>query len=166
MILPDDKGERSTKETPGPMAALNHGEGGHGLAFRIQADEIETETEILFRREIIRPGSLPILHPVHVGTRRVSALIFVADHAEPVILGDISHDRQLRYIATGSGLPGSSCDDLASTIDYFQKSGIQDAHCATLLCEVDACIADTTAELSPLGNPDAPAPRAANPWDH
>ncbi|WP_424964915.1 gamma-glutamylcyclotransferase [Dinoroseobacter sp. S375] len=146
LILLDDKGGRGTKEAPGLMAALDDGPGCDGLAFRIAAADVEIETEILFRREMIGPGYLPILHPVALADQTVSALVFVADHSEAVILGDICRDRQLRYLATGSGLLGTSRDYLASIVDHFCQFGIEDAHCSALLREVDARIAATTAE--------------------
>ncbi len=132
------------------MAALDPGPGCDGLAFRVREAEIETETELLFRREMIGPGYLPILHPVQIGEASVTALVFVADHAEPVILAEISRARQLRYIATGTGILGSSRDYLASIVDHFRQIGMEDPHCSALLREVDALIAARSGEPATL----------------
>ena len=47
-ILEDTYGGRGTVEAPGLMAALDAGAGCHGLCYRIAAEAVEHETEILF----------------------------------------------------------------------------------------------------------------------
>ena len=102
-ILMDDKGARGTKDAPGLMAALDTGEGCDGLAFRIRAEDVEVETQILFRREAIGPGYIPGFVPVRIGGAEVRALTFLADHDYPGIRGDITRSEQIRFIATGAG---------------------------------------------------------------
>lgn len=50
-LLKDIYGGRGTKEAPGLMAALDKGGCCEGLAFRITANDVDAETEILWRRE-------------------------------------------------------------------------------------------------------------------
>lgn len=141
LILMDDMGGRGTKEAPGLMAALDEGEGCEGLAFRIQAGDVETETEILFRREAIGPAYLPRFVTARIGADEVPALTFLADHECLDILGDITRDEQVRYIATGSGFLGTSRDYLASIVNHLTHLGIADEHCADLLRAVEAYLA-------------------------
>lgn len=140
-ILREDKGGRGTAEAPGLMAALDEGAGCDGLVFRIEAGDVETETEILFRREMLAPGYLAVFVPVQIGEEAVRALAFLADHGAPEICGDISWQDQVRMIATGAGMLGTSRDYLANIVRHFDHLGIEDAECTALLREADAWIA-------------------------
>lgn len=141
MILFDDKGGRGTKDAPGLMAALDVGDGCDGLVFRIAAPEVEAETEILFRREVIAPGYIPAFVQVQIDDGMVDALTFLADHDTPDIRADLPREDQVRYIATGTGILGTSREYLANIVAHFDIMGIEDDHCATLLKDVDAFLA-------------------------
>lgn len=140
-ILRDTKGARGTQEAPGMMAALDAGGGCDGLAFRISADNVDTETEILFRREMIGPGYHAVFIEADIGEEAICALTFLADHGSPDIHPDISRSDQVRHIATGKGFLGTSRQYLVNVVDHFRHLGIVDRHCADLLVEVDAYIA-------------------------
>jgi cation transport protein ChaC len=145
-ILKDDKGGRGSPDAPGLFAALDRGAGCEGLAFRIAAEAVDTETEILFRREVIGPGYLPGFVPIHFGGTSVSALSFLADHNCPDICGEISREDQIFFIATGYGTLGSSREYLANIVEHFTHLGIEDAGCTGLLRDVDAFIAGLPAK--------------------
>ena len=55
-ILEDTYGGRGTVEAPGLMAALDTGAGCHGLCYRIAAEAVEHETEILFSPRVDGSG--------------------------------------------------------------------------------------------------------------
>ena len=147
-ILKDDRGGRGNPEAPGLFAALDKGAGCEGLAFRIAAEAVDTETEILFRREIVGPGYVPGFVPIRFGGTKVSALSFLADHECPDICGEISREDQIRFIATGSGTLGTSQEYLANIVDHFAHLGIEDDHCTGLLRDVNAFMA-SIAEKEP-----------------
>lgn len=140
-ILVDEKGARGTLEAPGLMAALDAGDGCEGLAFRIEAAAVQTETEILFRRELAGPGYVPAFVPARIGGTETPALTFLADAKSPDIRADIPRNDQVRYIATGTGFLGTSRDYLANIVSHFALLGIEDAHCEDLLRDVDAFLA-------------------------
>ena len=137
-ILFDEKGGRGTAEAPGLMAGLDAGDGCEGLALRIPAAVVDVETEILFRREAIGPGYTPAFVPVRIDGETVRALTFLVNHASPDIRPDLTHDQQVRYIATGAGFLGTSRDYLANIVAHFDALGIQDELCASLMRDVDA----------------------------
>jgi glutathione-specific gamma-glutamylcyclotransferase len=137
-ILVDRHGGRGTAEAPGLMAALDHGAGCEGVAFRIAAEKVETETEILFRREMIGPGYHPRFIPVVIAGQEVRALSFLADHDDPSMQGDIARAVQVRYAATGVGFLGTSYEYLASTVAHLAEVGIEDQEASALLAEVRA----------------------------
>jgi len=136
-ILKDTLGGRGTREAPGLMAALDVGGLCEGLVFRIREEDIETETEILWRRECIMPAYLPRFVTAEVEGAPVRALTFIADRAADALEPDLSFEEQVHLIATGTGFLGSSRDYLASIVDHFAALGIHDEACVRLLTAVD-----------------------------
>jgi glutathione-specific gamma-glutamylcyclotransferase len=128
--LKDTWGGRGTAEAPGLMAglmaALDHGPGCTGLAFRISQTEVEAETKILWRREQISGAYAPQFMPVATAQGEVEALAFVANHASPVICSDLTQDETVRYLATGTGILGTSRAYLESIAAQFAALGIAD----------------------------------------
>lgn len=137
-ILVDTHGARGTAEAPGLMAALDDGPGCDGVVFRIAAGKVETETEILFRREMIGPGYLARFIPVTIDGSEARALTFLADHDDPLMRADISRADQIRYAATGAGFLGTSFDYLHSTVAHLAEVGITDPDASHLLAQARA----------------------------
>jgi cation transport protein ChaC len=140
-ILVDVHGGRGTAEAPGLMAALDDGAGCDGLVFRIAAAQVETETEILFRREMIGPGYHARFVPVLIDGAPARALTFLADHADPLMQPRISRAEQLRYLSTGTGFLGSSYEYLKNVVDHLHELAIPDP-------DLDALLAETEAEMA------------------
>lgn len=145
-ILKDDKGGRGTQDAPGLMAALDEGVGCEGLAYRIAEKDIETETEILFRRELVAPGYIPTFIPVHIDEKVIHVFAFLADYTSPDMLQKISRSDQVRWIATGAGFLGSSRDYLFNIVQQLTRLGIEDPACTALLREVDVYISSEQAK--------------------
>ena len=151
LILVDTRGGRGTKEAPGLFATLDAVkgcEGCEGLAFRIAESDVENETEILFRREMLAPGYHARFVPARIGDAEVRVLAFVADHDVPDVRPDLTYEEQVRYVAHGAGDLGTSRDYLANIVGHFAYLGITDANCSDLLCAVDA-------HLSKMANKEA-----------
>ncbi len=140
--LLDTKGARGTPEAPGLMAALDHGGTCEGLAFRIEASKVDTETEILWRREMIGPGYIPTFVTGMLGERPQALVTFVGDHASPDICPGLTEEETVRFIATGAGILGTSRDYLGNIVGHFDTLGISDAYCSGLLRAVDAYLAE------------------------
>ncbi len=140
-ILVDDKGGRGTVEVPGLMAALDQtqdkGTICDGLAFRIAAQHVHAETEILWNREMIGFAYLPAMVTAHINGRFDKALTFVANHAAASIHPTLPRADQIRYIAQGKGFLGTSKAYLESVVSQFAALGIVDEHCTELLREVE-----------------------------
>ncbi|NNJ67208.1 MAG: gamma-glutamylcyclotransferase [Boseongicola sp.] len=126
-ILKDTFGGRGTDETPGLMAALDHGEGCHGLAFRIAKEELETETDFIWRREFIAPGYHPEFATVETDHGSFEALTFLADHEAETMCADLTWEEKVRFAATGKGLFGTSLEYISNIIEHFETLGIDDA---------------------------------------
>lgn len=140
-ILLDDKGGRGTAEAPGVMAALDRGSCCEGLAYRVAAQDVETETEILWRREMIGPGYVPTFVTARIDRQPLSALTFVADQSAEVIRPDLPRADQVRFIATGTGFLGTSKAYLENIVSHIALLEIVDEDCAALLREVEDYLA-------------------------
>lgn len=136
-ILKDIYGGRGTPETPGLMAALDNGDGCDGLVFRIAKKDIETETEILWGREMIGPGYIPTFVPAIVEERTIEALTFVADHEAEAMQRNLTRQEQIQFITSGRGFLGSSLEYLANIVAHFTALGVTDEDCSALLGEAE-----------------------------
>ena len=132
-MLVDNRGGRGTRDAPGVMAALDSGTGCDGLAFKINAEKVDTETEILFRREAIAPGYLARFVPVVIDGKTVPALTFLADHAQDHMQPNITRAEQIRFAATGQGILGTSLEYLQNTVEQLGRLGISDDDASDLL---------------------------------
>jgi len=148
LILVEYRGGRGTMEAPGLMATLDAGDGCDGLVFRIAAADVETETDILFQREMLAPGYLARFIPARIGDEEDRVLTFLADHDVPDVRPDLTHEEQVRYVAHGAGDLGTSRDYLASIVGHLGELGIVDQSCSDLLNAVDTYLA-ATAEKEP-----------------
>jgi cation transport protein ChaC len=136
-ILKDIHGARGTREAPGLMAALDTGGECDGLAFRIDREAIELETDILWRREFIGPAYFPVFISAHLGEVTVNALTFVADYDAELIVPELSRTEQLEYLANGSGFLGFSADYLKNIARQFRLLNIEDEEVEGLLSELN-----------------------------
>lgn len=137
-ILKDVNGARGTADAPGLMAALDVGSGCDGLAFRIAAKDVETETEILWRREQIGPAYTAVFVEAEVGGAPIDALTFVADHGAPMIEPGITREEQVLFLATGVGFLGSSMDYLQGVATKLRALDISDTEVTSLLDDAEA----------------------------
>lgn len=132
-ILKDIYGARGTSKMPGLMAALDTGTGCDALLFRIARDDIDEETEVLWRREQIGPAYKPVFVEAFIGEQPISALTFVADHDAELIDTSLTRRRQLHFLATGKGFAGSSMDYMRNIQVKFVERGIRDREIDGLL---------------------------------
>lgn len=126
------------KQSDGLMAALDRGDGYHGLAFRIPADNVEEETRNLCTREMVLPSYVPRFLPTDLDGESIMALAFLADHDTDMNRSELTREEQVRYLATGSGFLGSSRDYVETIVRQFAALGIDDP-------EVEALVADVCA---------------------
>jgi len=137
-ILKEIYGGRGNREVPGLMAALDHGDGCEGLAFRIPKDMIDADTEILWRREMVAPSYVPTFVTAVVGDQPLEALTFTADHKADQICGGISRDEQINCLINGVGILGTSLEYIENIVAQFDALGIRDEECSALLAEANA----------------------------
>lgn len=132
-ILKDEYGGRGTVEKPGVMAALDRGDGCHGLAFRINERQLEEETRILWRRERVAEAYKPGFIELETSVGPLTALTFVVDHSARMIDADMTWDEQVRFCATGVGQFGTSLDYVENLVTHFKAMKIGAPHVCALL---------------------------------
>lgn len=126
-ILVDD-GARGTPAQPGVMAALDQGAGCEGVVFRLEAETLRTELEIIWRREQIAPAYVPVMNDFATAQGPVRALSFVANHDSRDIDATISFDRQVAALASASGVIGTNFEYIESLKRNLDTLGIRDDH--------------------------------------
>lgn len=138
MCLVDRRGARGSAEAPGLMAGLAEGGRCDGLVFRISADQVEEETERLWRREMIAHAYYPVFAPAATPQGPITAMAFVADPEADMIEIDLPRALQVDYIAKGEGFLGTSLEYLENTLAQFDAMGIDDPDLKALLRDVRA----------------------------
>lgn len=136
MCLVDTRGARGSAEAPGLMAGLTEGGVCDGLAFRIPADQVEDETERLWRREMIAHAYYAAFGEAETIQGPVKAICFVADPTSDQIDTDLSYAQQVQYIATGEGMLGTSYEYLENTLIQFDAMKVDDPALRALFRDV------------------------------
>ena len=117
---------RGSPEHPGLMAALDEGGDCRGLAFRIQAEDVEAETRILWRREMLLHAYRPSFVPLETDHGAVEALTFVIDRSAQNYRPNLSEEETAHFMASGVGHFGSSMAYLENLVEHFETMGIED----------------------------------------
>lgn len=131
-------GGRGSPEQPGLVLSLMPRQGARcdGLVFRMAAHTVEAETQILWRREMIRGGYAPSLFAVHTPQGPVNALVFSARPDNPSYVHDLSLDETADIVATASGHLGSNRDYLLQLAAQLTALGLDDAYISDLVARV------------------------------
>ncbi len=89
-------------EHPGLVLSLEQQPGCcRGLAFRIAADLVEAESEILWRREMILFSYSPRMVSVATPQGSIKALVFASDKSQPNYIGELPLKKTAATIAQG-----------------------------------------------------------------
>jgi glutathione-specific gamma-glutamylcyclotransferase len=116
---------RGSKSDPALMAALDSGGVCHGLAFRIPADAVDHETEILWMREMIGDAYRPLFRIMLTPQGSIEALAFVMDRTSPRF-ADLGAAEAAAIIASGTGVLGTNLEYFDNLADHIAALGIED----------------------------------------
>ncbi|NDW52798.1 gamma-glutamylcyclotransferase [Aliiroseovarius sp. PrR006] len=133
-----DEGGRGTVNEPGLMLAIDEGGKCDGLALRIEADKVDHETFVLFRREMIAPAYQPDWLSLDTAAGPIEALGFVANRDNKNIRPGIPLHDQAEMIAQAEGFLGTNYDYLSDTQKHLDLLGIDDPYIAELCAAVGA----------------------------
>jgi cation transport protein ChaC len=116
---------RGSREKPALMAALDEGGECHGLAFRVPAQAVDRETEILWMREMIGEAYIPVFRKVATPQGPVEALAFVMDR-QSARFADIGAEEAAGIIASGTGILGTNLEYFDNLATHVEALGIRD----------------------------------------
>jgi cation transport protein ChaC len=131
---------RGTPENPGLMLGLMPGGGCTGAVFRVAEAAIESELDILWRREMIAAGYIPKWVPIidGDGADMGHAIAFTMNPASPGFCGDLPEEEMVERLATAAGRLGSAAEYLFRTRDGLREMGIHDAFVESAAQKVEA----------------------------
>jgi len=118
---------RGTPGNPGLVLGLDRGGRCHGVAFRVEAKEVEATVRYLREREQATSVYLERRFPVRLDDgRRVEALAYVADRTHAQYAGRRSFEDVLMLVRQGVGISGRNPDYVRSTYEHLIGMGVVD----------------------------------------
>ncbi len=129
---------RGSPETPGLTLGLKPGGECLGVAFRIAADAVRNELDVVWRREMVTGAYTPTwvtLRGLEDGTR-YKALTFVMDPNNDRYADALSVEETALAIAHATGRLGSCREYLFNTVAHLDALGLPDAHLQDLVTHV------------------------------
>ncbi len=121
------EGGRGTPDRPAVMAALDKGNGCHGLALRIAGERLSEELGHIWRRERIAPAYVSQMVTAQTDQGDIQALTFLADHSAEAIRPDLTRDQQVEALASAEGVLGTNIAYIDNLKHHFDQMGIADA---------------------------------------
>ncbi|MEC7764265.1 MAG: gamma-glutamylcyclotransferase [Pseudomonadota bacterium] len=137
-----DEDARGSRAQPGLMLGIDAGEGCDGLAFRIARDQIDHETFVLFRREMVTDGYNAVWTTLSTDHGEIKGLAFVVDRAVEKICPDIPMDQQARMIAVAEGMIGTNFEYLDNMRRHLAMLNLRDPYVDDLYERVTALRSD------------------------
>ena len=131
---------RGSPERPGLMLSLEPGGSCHGVIYRLPADAIEEELDLLWRREMLTRSYRPVWVVARTARGIGHAVAFAANRSHQRYRGDLNAATMARYLAHGEGPLGRCCDYLFETVAHLHELGIRDPRMEALEQRVRALV--------------------------
>ncbi|MEH6404568.1 MAG: gamma-glutamylcyclotransferase [Sneathiella sp.] len=123
---------RGSPENPGIMLALDNGGSCNGRAFFIEPDAVESETEVLWMREMLSGAYKARWCTIRMKEKSIQGLSFVINHQHSRYIREISSEKTIELLGTGYGYLGSCREYLENTIDHLDEINVQDRYLHSL----------------------------------
>lgn len=135
---------RGSPARPGLMLALDRGGSCRGMAHRIRAAQVESETEILWMREMLGGAYRPQWIRLHGpdGPLAAPAFTFVVNRDSARYAGKLPEDEVVRRIARAEGQLGTNRAYLYRTVERLDALGVGDGPMHRLCARVRAAAGD------------------------
>ncbi len=127
---------RGSSDYPGLMLALDRGGSCNGMAFRIRANQIESETRILWMREMISGAYIPHYGPLTTEKGVIKGLTFVINREHQRYMGNLGLDKTAKMICNGKGILGTCREYIENTVDHLQEISVRDRYLNRVLKRV------------------------------
>jgi cation transport protein ChaC len=127
---------RGTTDNPGLMLGLDRGGACHGVIFRIAEEAVESELDILWRREMFTGAYCPTWISARHHGESVPAIAFIINRDNVRYAGRLPDDKVAHHIATASGPMGACRDYLFETVEHLSELGIRDRRLEAMAARV------------------------------
>jgi cation transport protein ChaC len=117
---------RGTRERPGLMLGLDRGGSCAGVAYRIAAQSVETELDVIWRREMMTGSYAPTWVRLRTAEGPVEAVAFVINHAHERYAERLNEAEVAAVVAIAEGRLGACRDYLFNTVDHLRELGLRD----------------------------------------
>ena len=119
---------RGDAQTPGMLLGLEEGGECIGSVLRVAEEDVATELDILWRREMVGHGYIPRWLDVESldGAPLGQAITFTIDPNGPNYAGDVPERELIRRVANARGMLGTSWDYLVNTRHGLRELGVAD----------------------------------------
>ena len=142
---------RGMPDNPGLMLCLVAGGSCAGIAHRIAPEHVESESRILWMREMLSGAYVPMWVDLDLGGRLVRGVTFVINTDHPRYLPDLPVEEKARRIAKAEGHLGTNRDYLFRTVAALTSAGVQDPYLDEIHRRVRELVPVTTASDTPSG---------------
>ena len=131
---------RGMPDNPGLMLCLVPGGACAGIAHRIAPEHVESESKILWMREMLSGAYIPTWVDIDLGARHVRGVTFVINTSHPRYLPGLSIDEKAARIARAEGHLGTNRDYLFRTVAALEGAGVRDTYLDDLHARVRALV--------------------------
>ncbi len=129
---------RAMPDKPGLMLAIEPGGEMSGVVHRIDRAAIDSETSILWMREMLSGAYIPAWLDCETADGPVRAVTFVINKAHDRYAGDLPIEDQARRIAVAEGQSGNNRDYLYRCHAELRRMGVADPYVEALFSAVTA----------------------------
>ena len=129
---------RGSPDNPGMVLGLEPGGSCNGVALRLAPDKVESETQILWRREMFAGVYKPRWVRARTAKGVISAIAFTMDVHHLRYTRGVTLAQRVHALATAAGRLGSSYEYLASTVAHLDELGVRDGAMHHLLRLVES----------------------------
>jgi cation transport protein ChaC len=129
---------RGSPDRPGLMLGLEHGGCCTGVALRIEATAVESELEVIWRREMLTGAYRPRWLPLRTGAETLRAIAFVINRRHERYARRVAEAEVVATIAHATGALGPCRDYLFNTVAHLEELGIHDRRLTRLAAAVRA----------------------------
>ena len=120
------KAGRGSPARPGLMLALESGGSCHGVAYRIAGKSVETELDVVWRREMLTRAYRPVWVTARTPSGVEHAITFAVNRGHDRYAPGLDAGAIARLLASGAGPLGHCCDYLFDTVSHLRELGIRD----------------------------------------
>ena len=119
---------RGSREKPGLMVSLDRGGSCNGVAFRIASRDVESETDILWMREMLTGAYRAHWANIRIAGKAVKGLTFVVNPDNSRYTGRLGMEETAQRLMNGEGRLGTCREYVVNTVKSLNDLNISDKY--------------------------------------